>query len=243
MVTAIQQELDAMLAEHRQSMTIKARFLRPLAGGQPASDDGLRAFIKHHLGIAPDAPEFEAAFQRIRKEEIGERSTTPETGEVQTEEVYAVNVIRKSEHGSFLLEHQLKALIKQAASRLGLFQVKGKVGAKGDIAELGTITATGESLQNQDRPWEIYLRKNGAAAATHFVPISGSVGTPQGKKSIQHHTEVAEEGAEFSFQIAWPKKRLTMDDMKLILAAATQIGVGSCLSLGYGRFEVVDLQD
>jgi len=240
MTTLSQNDLDRMLQHIRSTATITARFLRPLAGGQPAGDKGLAAFVEHWLKISPDSPEFQQAIDRIKNEEIGERETTPEAGEVQTETVYAVNVIRRGEHGPYVAEHQIKAMLKQAASRLGLFTAKK--GSKGDVAEMGTVTAAGDSLQDPKRPWEIHLRKGGRAAATEFHSISGSVGTPSGKKSIQHHTEVCEEGAEFCFKIEWPAKKLTATDMALVIAAASKIKLGSCLSLGYGLFEVMSME-
>lgn len=238
-LTFDQKRLDAALATFRSTIRVKARFLLPFAGGVPASDRALEAFIEHHLHLAPETDAFRETFARIRKEEIGERDTTPETGEVATQTVYAVNVVRSTPDGPFVAAHQIKACLKQACSRLGMFNAKGKMGSKGDVAELGTVHAVGESVGNADAPWEIMLRKDGQAAPTHFDLISGTVGTPKGKKSIQHHTEVVEAGSEFEFEISWPAERLSPDDMMLAIAAMTQIGLGSCLSLAYGRFEVI----
>jgi hypothetical protein len=237
-----QTELDEMLAKHRQTAQVNIRFLRPCVGGQPAGEKGLRAFAEHHLGLEPDTPEFDAAIARIGKEEIGERDEAPELGEVEEKKVYAVNVIRHGKDGMpYIAAHQIKALIKQACTRMGLF--KSNAGSKGDVSELGTIQATGASLQDPERPWEVYLRKDGKAAATSFLEITGSVGTPKGKMSISHHSELSEEGAELEFAIIWPAKKLTSKDMALVMAAASKIGLGSCLSLeDYGRFEVVRME-
>lgn len=236
-----QSDLDQIMAEHRTKATVKCRLLRPLAGGLPAGEDGVKLFVEYQLHIPPETEDFEAAVARILKEEIGERKTDKEGDELETSESYQVNVIRRSERGAWIAEHQIKALIKQAASRLGLFSAQKKRGSKGDIAELGTVKACGDSLQDPKRPWEIYLRDNGKAVKTSFVRLSGSVGTPKGKKSIQHDTEVAPEGTEFEFELWWPAKRLDAEDMAAIMAAATQIGLGSCLSLGYGRFVVIEM--
>ena len=237
-----QADLDLMLQPYLGLATVHARLERETAGGQPAGENGLKAFVEHHLHLTPDTPEFDQALWRIMHEEIGEKETTPEGGEVETAEVYQVNVIRKTEHGPYVLEHMIKALLKQAASRMGLFQAKGKVGSKGDMSELGIVRAVGESLRDPARPWEIYLRKNGGPVPTRYQTISGSVGTPKGKKSIQHETEVTEEKAELRFSFQWYDKRLTSEDIALIFAAASHIGLGSCLALGYGRLEILDLQ-
>ena len=235
-------ELSEMLEAIRTTAVAHCRLLRPLAGGQPADDAGLRGFVEHHLGIPPETLEFTAALERIKREEIGERDTTPETGELETLEVYQVNVVRRSAKGPYILEHMVKAMLKQSASRLGLFMAQKKRGSKGDLAEFGTVTASGESLQDSARPWEIYPRIDGGPASTSYVKISGSVNTPQGKKSIQHHTEVIAEGSEFWFELRWPATRLNPDDIARIIAGGAIIGLGSCLSLGYGAFRVETLE-
>jgi len=235
-----QEDLDALMEKTRAKAIVECEFLRECAGGVPAGEKGLAAFVEHHLGLVPDTPDFEDAIKRIEKEEIGERETTAEGGEVDTAEVYQVNVIRHSEHGAYLAEHQIKALLKQAASRIGLFVARR--GSKGDLAEMGTVLAHGDSLQDPTRPWEIHLRNGDGAASTRYQEISGSVNSPKGKKSIMHHTEVAAEGSRFSFALLWPDTKLKADDLVSTIAAATQIGLGSCLSLGYGRFRVNNLE-
>jgi hypothetical protein len=152
-----------------------------------------------------------------------------------------------------VLEHQLKALLKQAASRLGLFKMKGKVGSKGDLAEMGTILAHGPSLKDPDKPWRIFLREGCdekaekdhpdlKKALTRFEVIKGCVGTPSGKRSICHHTEIAPEGTVLEFEIRWPPKKLNTKDMAMVVAGTLSIGLGSCLSMGFGKFEVVTLE-
>ena len=240
--TLHQEDLDKLLGQTRKTATIQCRMLRPLAGGVPASEKALKAFVEHHLGIPPESSEFGKALERIQKEEIGERDTTPEGGEVQTEDVYQVNVLRSNGHGPFILEHQLKALLKQAASRLGIFAAKGKRGSKGDLAECSTISAHDASL-DEENPWNILLvNKDGEPAQTCFEIISGRVNTPKGWKSIQHHTEIAPAGSLFAFRLDWMPTKLSGNDIIDIIAMATQIGIGSCLSLGYGRFEVVEME-
>jgi len=237
-----QDDLDALMEKTRAKAIVECEFLRECAGGVPAGEKGLAAFVEHHLGLVPDTPDFEDAIKRIEKEEIGERETTEEGGEVDTASVYQVNIIRHSEHGAYLADHQIKALLKQSASRMGIFSAKGKIGSKGDLAEMGTVLAYGDSLQDPTRPWEIHLRNGDGAASTRYQEISGSVNSPKGKKSILHHTEVAAEGSRFSFALLWPETKLKSDDLVATIAAATQIGLGSCLSLGYGRFRVNNLE-
>ncbi len=243
-----QADLNQILGRIRSKATFKIRFLLPLLGTQPATQSGLEGYIQHHLGIDPQRDtegkptnsEFIEAFNRIKSEEIGERDITPEGGEVEEKKVYGINVVRKSALGSFLLAHMVKAALKQSASRLGLFEKKR--GSKGDMAEIGEVFSEGDSLQVKDRPWEIYLRKNGAAAKTYYETERGSVTSPKGRMSIQYEAEHVEEGAEAEFSFHWPARKLNEEDMAQVAAVATAAALGGARSLSHGKFEVVDLR-
>lgn len=242
------EQLMEILESFRTKVVVKLRLLRPSVGGQPAGDKGLEAFIEHHLNLdprrgadkKPTNPEFLAAFERIKHEELGEKDTTPETGEVEEKRVYGVNVVRKDERGPYLLEHQVKAMLKQAASRIGIFSAK--LGSKGDLAELGTVVACGDSLQDPKEPWKLYWRKDGAPAATSFDTMRGSVSTAQGRKSIQYEAERVMAGGEVEFELRWPPQKLLREDVVKVFAATLAIGLGSALSLGNGRFEYADFR-
>ena len=82
-----QQDLTPIREKHRDLVVVKCRLQRAMAGGQPATDKGLEAFVEHYLGLAPDTPEFKATIDRIKKEEIGERKTGTEEGEIPTSAV------------------------------------------------------------------------------------------------------------------------------------------------------------
>jgi hypothetical protein len=244
-----QADLDQVLGRIRSKLVCKLRFMQTVLGTQPATQSGLEAFVQHVRGIDPQRkdgdrknpptnPEFIAEVERIKKE-IGERNDTPEQGEVEEKKVYGVNVVRQSEHGPYLAAHMLKAAIKQAASRLGIFEKKR--GSKGDMSEVGEVFAEADSRQAKDRPWEIYLRKNGAAAKTYFDTERGTVSTPQGKKSIQYEGEHVEEGAEVEFSYHWPAKRVSEKDIVEVMAVMTAVNIGGGRSIGHGKFEVVSL--
>jgi len=236
-------DLSTLRDERQGVAVVKCMAIRPLAGGVPASEKGVGYFVEHHLGIKPDDPEHAKAVKRIMTDEVGERDDTPDRGELTEKKVYAVNVIRRSAKGPFLLEHMAKACFKVAASRLGYF-VKVK-GSKGDVSEMGTVLAHGPSLQNPERPWEIYLvnrtehEAKVTPAETEFHEISGTVSNAQGRKSINHHTEVAKEGAYFEFEFRWLDKKLKAKDVAAIIAFMGEVGIGSVRSLEYGGFKVL----
>lgn len=237
-------EFQTRLAGMRSVMRVKIRLDRPIQGGQAAGEKGLHDYVKHVLKLEDGTPEFAQALSRIKGEEIGERDITPEGGEVEEKKVYAIKVIRSKEHGPFLLDHQIRAALKQAASRIGIFVAKSRGGAKGAVSEMGDVRACGESLQNPDRPWEIYLRKDGAPAKTYYETERGCVSSPKGKMSIQTEAEHCEEGATIEFEILWQEsaKGFSAEDMLNSLAAMMAVGLGSGLSQGHGKITVLEAE-
>ncbi len=215
--------------------------LQPLAGGMPADDKGLANFVSHVMGLEAGTKESDEAISRIKKDEIGQEDTTPDGGEVKTEKVYAVNIIRRSEHGPFILEHMVKAMLKQAASRAT--SKNAEPGVKNELSEGSVIVAHGDSLQDPARPWEIYLRQNGGPTETEFLKVQGAVGDPKGgKRSISSDVEVAVEGSEFEFEIRYQGRKLKPDYLRNVVWAASQMSVGSCKAKEFGKFEVVKME-
>jgi hypothetical protein len=245
------EDVSRAFEEERKGVKILIEFTREVAGSQPATDDGLRAFIKHHLGIDPEtqAQEFEECLARIKKEEIGERDITPkndkgESGEVEEAKVYGVNVLRSTGKGAYIGAHQIKACFKACASRLGFFVgAKGKLGPKGDLAEFGTALAAGDSLLDPERPWEIYLvDKSGKPAKTHWGKIMGSVQSSSGRKSIMYDCEMAPAGTRLEFVFRYPPRNFSEEKWLKIVGAAKEVGLGAVKSLDYGRFKVLEMK-
>lgn len=244
-----QADLDRILQKKCSTIAATIVLTRECVGGQPATDKGVAAFIKCHLGIDPEKSkaEFDEAFARIKKEEIGDRSVEDmETaikadGEIKEEKVYAINVVRRSEHGAYLMEHMVKACLKNAATRTDYF-MKNR-GAKGDLAEMGLVKASGSSLLDPARPWEIYAYdQDGKPVATVWRVFRGSVQTPTGRKSIVTHCECLPEGSLLSFTFNWVPLKMKPAHLPELFAAATRIGLGSTKSFGCGRFTVVSLE-
>jgi len=227
------QDLQTVYSAYCGSATAVCRLTRELVGGQPATDDGIRAFAKHHLKLADD--QIEAAVKRIRGEEIGERDKTPEAGEVKEKESYGLNVLRHSAYGPWLGDWQIKAALKQSASRVGLFMGKR---CKGDVAEMGKISAIGISLHGPEFQIHLIDATTDGPAKTEYQKFWGSVNTPSGRKSICNDAEVCPIGSRFSFQFQWFNGKLTEKDIVSIFSAMTVIGLGSAKSLERGKIDV-----
>ncbi|MHA2068814.1 MAG: hypothetical protein ACXABY_31010 [Candidatus Thorarchaeota archaeon] len=227
------QTLESTYHDLTMSIEAECEFLTSVVGGQPADDKGLEAFCKHHLGLTDE--EIPAAIARIKDEEIGERDLEA-AGELKERESYAVNIIRRDKSGPWLGSWQIKACIKCACTRLGIFM--GKKGSKGDLSHLGRVVPIGDSIKSDflDRV-HVYL-PDGTPVETSFQTFMGCVNSPQGRNSIVHDSEVIQPGARFAFSLQVPPRYYSNKDIQLIFSVIGQIGIGSVKALERGKFRV-----
>lgn len=211
-----------------------------IAGGQPGTEDGIRAFVEHHLHLTGQAAD--DAVKRILKEEIGEKPVPAETGELDERLTYGVNVIRRNEQGPFLGSWMIHACLKQAASRLRIFIDFKAGGAKGNWSEAAQVRSVGQSLRT-DRIDHVYLTDaSGQPIKTEWQEFKGRVQSPQGSKSIVHHTECAPVGSRFEFEFRFLRGDLKNEDIQDVLALMMIVGLGSVKSLGCGKFRIEEAE-
>jgi hypothetical protein len=210
-----------------------------LVGGLPADEKALRAFVEHHLGIAPGTEEFEKAVQRILKEEVGEHDITPEAGEIKEKQVYGVNVVRRTDSlGPWLGDWMVKANIKQATSRLGIFlDVRG---SKGNFAEAGNVRAIDFSLKEPHHPERIYVTNSDPTqpARTYFKEFMGRVQSPRGATSIIHHSECIAPDSHFAFEYRFLQGQVKDAEIPGVVGLMMVCGLGSVRSMECGKFRV-----
>ena len=208
-----------------------------LVGGLPADEKAIRIFCEHHLKIT-DPQERENAVRRIMKEELGEREVTPEMGEVKEKQVYGVNILRRSEKGPWLGNWMVKANLKQAASRVGVFS--SIRGTKGGMSEAGRVVAEGISLLEPENQERIYVRnaQGDGPANTYFKEFMGRVQTPQGAVSIIHHSECVAPGSRFTFRYNFMSEKMKESDVVDLVAMSMIMGLGSVRSLECGKFRI-----
>jgi len=236
------------LAELFDAKTIAIRcigtFTTSAAGTVPADDKALADFCRHHLGLTDD--QIPAAVARIKREELGEKDTTPETGELAEKESYGLVSWRKDEEGRPWLGHwMIKACAKHAWQRLG-FSVARKY-TKGDLAECTTVAPMGHSAMSTS-PERVYLYTIGdegkaTAATTEYARFTGSVGHPTGKVSICNDVEIVAPGSHFGFEMRVPSRVIKEPDLRLMLALMPRIGLGGARSFERGnyRWEYVEI--
>lgn len=232
------QNLKARYQEMTGEATATCTLRTPIVGGMPANEHGIQAFIRHYLKL--EGEDAAQALVRLKKQEIGKRDIAPPEAELLELSDYNICIIRRSEFGPWLGDWMVKACLKAAASRVGLYVAKK--GAKGDIAEMGSVEAIGSSLAEADFPQRIHLVDPAdQPAATYFQEFRGRISTPQGSLSIVNHKEVAPAGTRFSFSFRWFNSRIKENDIANVFAAAMNIGLGSAKSFEFGKFEINDL--
>jgi hypothetical protein len=230
-------------------VTAECTLATDMMGGVPADDKLLSMYVKHQLGLAGD--EAIEAIARIKQHEIGTVDLPYPEGEINEQETKSVNVIRRDDHGPWIGDWMIKANLRTAASRIGLFSAK--LGSKGDMAEMGSITACGVSRgpsHSPDSPHgvfggrEIYLRDHTGTrpAPTEFRMLRGRVATPQGPMSIVTMSEACLAGARFAFQYRFYNGKISDSDVADIFASAMVIGLGSAKAFECGKFRIDELR-
>lgn len=232
-------ELNAIYEGITTQVVAECELTTDMVGGLPANDEQLEDFCRHYLKVPED--EVEDAVKRIKNEEIGERSGDQDPlDELAEKKSYGLNVVRKDEKGHWIGTWMVKAMMKVAASRLGLF-VK-KRGSKGDMAEMSRILAFGKSKKSGARDRIHLYSGNGKAVETDFIEYMGSVSNPKGRMSIKHHSETVRPGARFMFEWRFPPFKIKLNDVKMLFATISEIGLGSVKAMERGKLKVVSLE-
>lgn len=212
--------------------TVQITLETDLVSGMSASEEGIRAFVTNHLHLVGE--DAENAIKRIMAEEI---SVTPEAGEIEEKLTYGLYVFRHDEVGPWLGDWMIKACLKAAASRLGLFV--SKRGSKGDVSEMGRVRSIGASLADPNPERVHIVQQDGTPAESYYREFKGRVSTPKGSMSIVSHRECIKAGASLHFEFRWYKEsKLKKDNILDIFAAAANIGLGSAKNYESGKFRI-----
>lgn len=246
-------DLNGRYEQKTAVVRVEAIFSTECVGGQPADEEGIREFVKHHLEVT-DPVEIEQAVRRILDEEL--EDATPVEGEVKESKVYGVRALRRDSCGVWLGDWMVKACAKVAFSRLQIFtKIRG---SKGDVAEVGRVRGWKYSLANPQKPWQIYCvgeeRTDVAAGQnpddawipkqpeTYHKDFMGRVQSPNGPVSIIHKSECIAPGTRFAFEFRFLQHNLTSDDLADVLAFMMTVGLGSARSLERGKFQIVNAE-
>lgn len=240
--TYTQADLDGYYEDMTNRLVAECEFTTELVGGMAADKAGIEAFCRHHLKIEDEAA-LSAAVTRIMDEEIGERAkAASEEAELEEKLTYGVCIIRRDLFGPWLGNWMVKACLKAAASRLGLFVAKK--GSKGDVIEMGRVHAHGISLHPEVSQPQVHVHlidpigDGVSGATTYFHDFRGRVSTPAGSMSIVSDRECVDAGTRFGFEFRWYAGKIGKEDMARIVAAMECIGLGSAKAFERGKFVV-----
>lgn len=133
---------------------------------------------------------------------------------------------RTDEKGLYICDYQVKAMLKQCGSLLGIYTQKR--GTKNIVKEALFI-----------KPSRLYLDREEPDGTED---IAGHVMTMQGKRSILKRCDYALQPL-ISFQI-WllDVNKVTGDDLKSILELGQEVGLGSNRSFEAGKFDVTKFE-
>lgn len=237
MTTYSYSDLNGRYEMYTNSLRCECVLGTEMVGGQPADEDGVRAYVVHHLKIE-DEKAREEAVRRILHEEV--QNVTPPEGELPEGRLYGLRAVRKTNDGwPYLGNWMIKACLKQASSSCYVFQQL--IGSKRCFSEAGRVRAWQYSLHDPSRPDLICLTnaEGTGPARTYYKEFMGRVQTPQGPVSIIHQSECVAPGSRFAYEFNFmPLKGMTEDVVRDILAMSQICGVGSARSLECGKFRI-----
>lgn len=211
-----------------------------LVGGAPLGEEGVKNFVEHHLRLK-DQEAADAVRRILEQEGVAQKLPTNRNGsevpgEVPETLTYGLTGFRHSERGAWIGNWQIKAMLKQAATRTNLFVVKR--GSKGDLAELGEVVAAGASLMEKDYVERVHLYgPDDRPAVTYWTKFKGRISGPSGYASIVTDKEAVPRGTRFRFALRYGDKKISESDILDLVAVAQNLGIGSAKAYERGKFQ------
>lgn len=202
---------------------VKAEFRDRIVGGMPKNKEMVEAWVR--ASRPKDEPVDEAKTTELVKEDLDL---------ILQEEIEKVTCgFAEDENGFFIPVRQVKAMLKQSASLLGV--TRKKLGSKQILAEGCVIKAAGP---DQSR---IYLGKT--VSGTEEKAIHAM--TPKGKISaLRRFDYFTKPVLEFEIWIlttaAADKRHIGEADLIEILTHAQENGLGASRSQEEGKFDIVE---
>lgn len=203
---------------------IVIRFTERVYGGLLADAEAMEKYLA--AKFSPEDPTREAVKADLDLDKEQENMTT---------------VFKRDAHGLYLGNHQIKAMLAQSASTLGI--TSKKRGSKQTFKEGCIVNGIGSDDADTGR--KLYFHPN-REKADGIETITGNVQTPQGSRSILKASEYVEK-AELKFcfaplvnRVALSGKGLTEKDILTILVNGQNTGLGSLRSLEEGKFEILE---
>jgi hypothetical protein len=205
--------------------SVRIRIREALHGGKPKDPALLESHIKRKTGF-----EDEATRKLIEQAEEGAPEPAPGDLDVTIEK--SASRFLSDERGLYVETFQIKAMLRQSGSMLGLY--KKKRGSK-------QVCAEGLEVRGLEHERRVYLGKSepdGTREATVHAM------TPKGPISGIKHTDYVGP-VELAFEVwilktaAAETRHVGKDDLVEILTFGQENGIGADRSQGFGKFDVI----
>lgn len=211
-------------AWRRLRVVIKVR--EKFLAGKPASLDAATAMLK-----ARGLEEFVAEAVDIIDPIERERAAAA----IAKDEGLCEFVRREGHPGIWIPSNNIKAMIKENWSVLGLrVEVRGSRGAIAEGVFVSGENGDSDWIRVGDSPDGVYT------AVAHTTGPTGPV------SSIKRHEFVVAPTLTFIMMIATVKNvadKISDDELAKTLVHASEHGAGSCRSAGFGKFDVVSVEE
>jgi len=237
---------------------VEIEFNEDVLGGVPRTRELMAKFIESRLnreakaaekkGIAPPSEE--------RKQELLTRhldrlfsDTVDETIEAESERNHTT--FFQDEHGPWIGEYQVKAMIREMMSCLGI--TMNKRGSKQTFQHLLTVRACDEegNIVEGDQGLRLHFLRDGKVVSEvdGYVDKTAHLMTAQGPRSaLKRHDKVVKASLRFALIVpaGLPKNRSTAilrdEEISKIFTHAQNDGLGCSRSQGHGSFKITRLE-
>lgn len=246
------------LGETTNTYFVELEFLDGILGGNPKNPTVFRTHIESKLrreakaaekrGLEPPSEErIQEIVQRRMTEMFGEDVET--TIDAETEK--ARTGFKSNDHGPYIEDRQVKAMIREMMSTSGINQ--SNRGSKQTFQHLLAVIACeddGTPLEGA-RSQQINFWRDGdiVSEPDDYVEMCAQVVGPLGHRSIiKQHDRIV--GATIRFLVRVPanlpqaRSTAMLRDKEIVgvFAHAQNDGLGACRSQGYGKFWIVSLE-
>lgn len=196
-----------------QKARVRIIFRDQVIGGIPRSKKLIQLYLKAKFGESTEEFADQLA-EEVQANDLEEKQEIMTTG------------FKRDEHGLYLSDYQVKAMLKQCASLLKI-----------TVTTRGSKQVFAEGLVI--RPVRLHVGRMEPDGVEEFC---GHVMTLQGKRSILRHGEFVRQ-ATLDFEV-WmlDTKVLTLSQVEQCLLLGQEVGLGSCRSFEQGKFDVVKFE-
>jgi hypothetical protein len=208
-----------------QKVDVAIQFRDQLVGGLPKSKKVLETYLEAKFG-KPIDNFLERLADDLGINDEGSEEFPDVTDDLEEKRKLVITGFKRDEHGLYLSDYQIKAMLKQCAS---LLKITTAVRGSRQVFHEGLVV----------RPPRLYLDRMAPDGMELFC---GHVMTMQGKRSVLRKSEIVRQ-ATIAMQV-WilDTKVITLEHLRQCFELGQEVGLGSCRSFEQGKFDVIQFE-